>query len=275
MDPNRLTLAVATSLLTLAACKPAAETAAPPDPSQEAVAIVNGSSITRGLFDFSVKAATNGKAAADLTPEQRNELLDQLIRMELFAQQALKDKLDQDKETAATLAMTRTQVLQQATQRKYREGIKPTDIELRQEYEALSAAAPRTEYSARHILVQTKERAEQLIAQLNRGANFAQLAARESIDGSRSAGGLLDWFPPNAMVKPFADAVMTLKKGEITRAPVQTQFGYHIIKLEDTRERQIPPLEQVKDQVAQSVVAKKLKAYSDELMKTAKIERKL
>ena len=145
---------------------------------------------------------------------------------------------------------------------------------LKTEYDTQVAQMPRNEYRARHILVQTKEFADQILARLAKGEKFEALA-KDSLDSSRDKGGDLGWFGPQAMVKPFADAVMALKKGETTAKPVQTQFGFHIIRLDDVREVQPPPFEQVKPQLTQVVLAKKFRAYGDELAKAAKVEKKL
>jgi peptidyl-prolyl cis-trans isomerase C len=132
----------------------------------------------------------------------------------------------------------------------------------------------KTEYHARHILVATKEKAEQLIKKLKGGAKFEDVAKAESTDNSKTSGGDLGWFTATRMVKPFADAVKTLKKGETTPEPVQTQYGWHIIQLEETREVTPPPFDQVKAQVTKSVIQKKLVAYVEDMKKTAKIDKK-
>lgn len=265
------------SLAALAACqqagKDAAKTADKPDPAAEVVATVDGVALTRNTFDFYIKAAT-GKASADLAPEQRQEALDSLIRMQLVAAQAQKDGLDKEKDISAALDLSRLDVLQRALQQKYLKDKAPTEQELRAEYETQLAQMPRTEYRARHILVQTEEFANRLMERLKKGEKFERVA-RESLDSSKENGGDLGWFNPQSMVKPFADAVMTLKKGETTAKPVQTQYGWHIIRLEDTREVQPPPFDAVKGQLGQVVLAKKFKGYSDELLKTAKVEKKL
>jgi len=122
--------------------------------------------------------------------------------------------------------------------------------------------------------VATEQFAGKIVAELEKGAKFEDVAKRESMD-SKENGGDLGWFTPDRMVKPFADAVAALKPGEFTHAPVQTQFGWHIIKLEETREMAPPAYDSVKQRVEQMVQGKKFKAYVDELMKTAKVEKKL
>jgi peptidyl-prolyl cis-trans isomerase C len=123
-------------------------------------------------------------------------------------------------------------------------------------------------------LVPTKEKAEQLIKKLKGGAKFEDVAKAESTDNSKTSGGDLGWFTATRMVKPFADAVKALKKGETTPEPVQTQYGWHIIKLEETREVTPPPFEQVKAQVSKNLIQKKLVAYVEDMKKTAVIDKK-
>ena len=261
--------------LILAACqqKPAAPAAAA-DPSAAPVAIVDGKEISRGLFDFYVKAAS-GKEASTLTAEQRQEVLDALTRAYVINGQAVKDGLDKDKEIATQLDLVRMEILQRAVQSRYLKDKTPTEAELRAEYDTQVAQMSRSEYRASHILVQTEAFANELLAKIKAGAKFADVAKANSLDASKERGGDLGWFAPQSMVKPFADAVMGLKKGDVTSKPVQTQYGWHIIRLEDTRETQAPPFDQVKQQLVQVVLGKKFKAYSNELIKTAKIEKKL
>jgi peptidyl-prolyl cis-trans isomerase C len=133
----------------------------------------------------------------------------------------------------------------------------------------------KTEYHARHILVDSKEKAEAVIKKLKGGAKFEDVAKAESSDNSKNNGGDLGWFTLARMVKPFGDAVKGLKKGEITPEPVQTQFGWHVIQLEDTRDVTPPPFDQVKTQVTNGVIQKKLQAYVEDLKKNAKIEKKM
>lgn len=277
MKTIRIPLFFAAGLLLLAACEKgpsAAGSAADAKPEAEPVATVNGKPISRELFEFYVRAAS-GKKPEELTAEQRSAALDNLVRGELVAQQAEKDGLDKQPETAHALALSRLELLQQAARRKQLAGKTPTEQELRAEYETQVAALPGQEYRARHILVATEDYAKRLVEQLGQGGNFAELARRESMDGSKEQGGDLGWFTPDRMVKPFADAVAALKKGEYTRTPVQTQYGWHIIRLDDTREVAAPPYEEVKERLGQIVMQKKFKSWSDELLKTAKVEKKL
>lgn len=268
-----------TGLLVLAACKQATTEggearAGTKGAEGPAVATVNGQPIGQETFDFYVRTAT-GKPAAQLTSEQRELALDALVRAELIAQAAEKDGVARQPETASALQLARLEVLQQAARQKYLEGKTPTEQELRAEYEAQVAAMPSQEYKASHILVATEDYAKRIVEQLGKGANFADLARKESMDGSKERGGDLGWFTPDRMEKSFVTAVAALGKGEYTRTPVQTQFGWHVIRLDDKREVAAPPFDAVKDRLAQIVLQKKFKAYSDELLKSAKVEKKL
>lgn len=242
------------------------------NPADKPVAMVNGTPISRDMFEYFVKSTAN-KPSAELTADERNQALDNLIRGELVAQQAEKEGLQNTADINSALQLSHLEILEQAGAEHYLADKKPTDAELQAEYDQQVAAIPKTQYHARHILVATQEEAQQIITQLKHGAKFEDLAKKDSIDSSKDQGGDLGWFSSSSMVKPFADAVASLKKGEITPAPVQTQYGWHVIQLLDTRETQVPPLDQVKDRVSQLVESKKFHAYEDQLMKTAQIQK--
>ncbi len=159
--------------------------------------------------------------------------------------------------------------LADAAAQKYVKNNEPSDQELHAAYDA---ATDKTEYHASHILVPTKEKAVQLIKKIKGGAKFEDVAKAESTDNSKANGGDLGWFTTARMVKPFGDAVKALKKGEITPEPVQTQYGWHIIRLDDTRDA---PFDQLKPQLSSALMQKKFQAYIEELKKNAKIEKKL
>jgi peptidyl-prolyl cis-trans isomerase C len=269
---------VAAAGLMLTACAKGQQPAAPAatdTPAAAPVAIVNGTAIPRTDYDAFMKNILQGKPAADLTAEQKGQVLDELITMQLVSAQAVKDGLDKDPDVAANLAILRMRVLSDSESQKYLKDKEPTDAELHAEYDSAIGTMEKTEYHARHILVPTKEKAEQLIKKIKGGAKFEDVAKAESTDNSKTNGGDLGWFTTSRMVKPFGDAVKSLKKGEMTPEPVQTQYGWHIIQLEDTRDVAPPPFDQVKAQVQKGVVQKKLLAYVEELKKNAKIEKKM
>jgi peptidyl-prolyl cis-trans isomerase C len=264
---------VAAITLLLAACGKGQQAAAPPAAADKSatppVAVVNGTPISREAFDDYLKGLLRGKPPTDVTPDEKNQVLDQMINMQLIAAQAEKDGLDKDPDVATRLALLRTQIMADAAAQKYVKANEPSDQELHAAYDA---ATDKTEYHASHILVPTKEKAEQLIKKIKGGAKFEDVAKAESTDNSKANGGDLGWFTLARMVKPFGDAVKTLKKDEITQEPVQTQYGWHIIKLQDTRDA---PFDQMKSQLTNGIMQKKFADYIEGLKKTAKIEKKL
>jgi peptidyl-prolyl cis-trans isomerase C len=276
--PWALASTVATVAIMLSACGKGQQAAAPaPDTAASPpVATVNGTPITRTEFDaYTTSLQQSRQQQGDLTPEQKAQVLDEMITMQLVSAQGVKDGVEKDPEVAARLDMVRMRILAEAESQKYLKGKEPTDAELHAEYDTAIAAMDRTEYHARHILVASKEQADALIKKIKGGAKFEDVAKAESSDNSKTSGGDLGWFTLARMVKPFGDAVRGLKKGEMTQEPVQTQFGWHIIKLEDTREVTPPPFEQVKAQVSNGAIQKKLQAYVEELKNNAKIDKKL
>jgi peptidyl-prolyl cis-trans isomerase C len=270
--------AVTAIALAMTACgkgQQAAAPAAPEKPAIPPVATVDGTPITRAQYDTYMKSLLQGRPATELTTEQKGQVLDEMINMELLASQGVKDGVDKDPDVAARLDVLRMRVLADAESQKYLKGKEPTDEELHAEYDTAIAAMDKTEYHAKHILVATQAQAEAVIKKIKGGAKFEDVAKAESTDGSKNNGGDLGWFSLSRMAKPFAEAVKGLKKGEMTNVPVQTQFGWHVIKLEDTRETAPPPFEQVKQQVGNGVVQKKLQAYVETLKKAAKIDKTL
>jgi peptidyl-prolyl cis-trans isomerase C len=272
-------LAAASALL--AACTKA-PTGAAPDAganSSPAVATVDGTPITRAEYDLYVKnLLRNAKPGTTLTADQQNQALDDLIGLEVIADKAQKDGLQDDPDVKTQLALLRLRLLADAESQKYIKSQTPSDADLKAEYDQAVAKLDHTEYHARHILVATKEQAEQIIKKLKSGAKFEDLAKTQSTDsGSKNNGGDLGWFTTSRMVPPFANAVKELKKGEVSSEPVQTQYGWHVIQLEDTRDTQVPPFDspQVKQQLTDAVLRKKLQDYYGELKKTAKVERHL
>lgn len=269
MNHSRLALLLP-MLAGLAACQP--KTAAVNDNSPP-VATVNGAPISVNFYDFYIKGITGGKAPADLTAEQRGLALDNLIRAQLVAEQAVKEGVDKSGEAAYMLQLARLNVLEQAVQERYLKDRQPSEQELRAEYEAQLSAMPKTEYHARHILVATEPFAQKIIDRLDKGEKFDALAKAESMDSSKNNGGDLGWFTANRMVPEFAAAVMTLKPNEYTHKAVQTQYGWHVIQLLETREVTAPPFDQVRQRLVQVVQAKKFKQYTDELLRNAKVEK--
>jgi peptidyl-prolyl cis-trans isomerase C len=269
-------IALGAILALAAACSKPAATDKPVEaaatPAKPPVVTVNGKAISAELFEDYVKAVAQ-KASHELSPEDLEQIKENLVRIELIAQQAEKDGLTKEPEVANRLELARLNLIQQAAAQKYLKDRTPTDAELRAEYDSQLNSSSPVEYQARHILVSGEDVAQKVIQQLNSGADFGNLAKRLSIDKeSAKNGGDLGWFAPDRMIKSVSDAVALLKKGEYTKTPVQTQFGWHVIQLQNTRDRTPPPFDQVKEQIKQIVLQKKFKVYSDDMIKTAKIE---
>jgi peptidyl-prolyl cis-trans isomerase C len=236
--------------------------------------VVNGTPISRDVYDLYVKTRHQGKTAGDLTAEEQGEALDELIKMYVGAQEADKQKLGEG-EPNARLELVGKSARAELLFKKFTEGAEPTDAELKAEYDARIAEAPKEEFHARHILVDDEAKAKELIAQLDKGGNFEQLAKDNSKDGSATEGGDLGWFNANQMVKPFSDAVQQLETGKYTATPVKSEFGWHVIRLEEKRATTPPPFDTVKTQLGPLVNQKKFEAHLDELVKTAKVEKSL
>jgi peptidyl-prolyl cis-trans isomerase C len=273
---SALLLGAALALGTTACTKPADDAAKPGSaaatPAAATVVTVNGTKINQTMLDTFLQAMS-GKPPAEATPEQREAVLDQLVAMTLAAQAAEKDSLDKRPEVKARIDLLRTQVLAEAASEKYAEAHPVSDDEVKAEYDEQVARMPK-EYKARHILVESEDAAKAIIQELEAGGDFAKIAKAQSKDpGSAPNGGDLGWFPGQTMVKPFSDALATMEKGTVSKAPVQTQYGWHVIQLEDSRAPEVPAFEDVKEQVKMLTQRKKLQAYLEELRKTAKIQK--
>lgn len=266
-------LAVTGILAALAACQPKGASSTSATDTSPTLATVNGTVITQNFFDFYIKAIA-GKPSSALTPDQQSQALDNLIRAELVAQQAEKDGVDKKSDTVNQLELTRLNVLQQAVAESYLKDKRPSEQDLHAEYETQVAALPKLEYHARHILVATEPFAQQVVQRLEKGDKFEDVAKKESMDSSKDNGGDLGWFTPDRMVKQFAEAVVELKPGDYTHKPVQTQYGWHVIQLVETRPLSPPPYDQVKQRLDQMIEAKKFKTFTDDLVSKAKIDRK-
>jgi len=261
-------LLAALAVATLAACAQKAGTDA-----KDNVAMVDGHPISRNTYLEYAKSVAS-KPAADLTAEQRDVLLKNLIRAEVIAAAAEADGTAALNETRAAIDLSRLQILQKAGSQSYLKDRRPSEEELRAEYDIQITQLGKTEYRASQILVPTEDAAKQIIVQLKAGANFAQLAKAQSIDsGSRDKGGDLDWF--TATEGPLVDVIKGLKKGETTAEPVKTQYGYHVLRLVDTRDV-VPPLyDKVKERLVQIVEQKKWTAHVDALVAKAKVTKSL
>lgn len=232
------------------------------------LATVNGKTITQQDYDNFVKENPKG-AKAD-----QKQVLNELITRELVYQDALKKGLDKDKEVLAKLEAVRQNLILGAALEKAMTSPAITDAELKKIYDARVAEFKVQEYKARHILVKTKEEAEKVITELDMGGDFAELAKKKSTGPTGKNGGDLGWFAPQQMVPEFGQAVSQMKKGEYTKSPVQTKFGWHVIKLEDTRSAKPPTFEEVKPQLKKVAEQKRANDYLQSLKAKADIKIK-
>lgn len=266
---SRILLASAVSLLILGACNSkTGNTLA----SGDIAATVNGTPISK----FSVDQIVGQRSAMGQpdSPETRKAIINQLAMQMLVSEEAIKKNLDKTPEVADQINLTRQSILTSAFVEDYTKNHPVSDDMLKAEYDKVKAQMSGTEYRARHILVDKEADAKSIIAKLKKNPKlFDSLAKQYSKDpGSKDKGGELGWFDPRGMVPEFGAAVAKLAKGKFTLEPVATQFGFHVIQLEDTRTKQAPTFEQVKPQLAKKVQEQNLKKLVDDMMAKAKIE---
>ncbi|HWU83382.1 MAG TPA: peptidylprolyl isomerase [Methylophilaceae bacterium] len=238
--------------------------------ADNAVATVNGKPIKQSIYDYIVKDATaRGQKVDD---NVREIIVNKLISSELVYQEAQRVGLDKQPDFQAKEELARRELLVNAYLQDYVKKNPISEADTKAAYEQYKKELGDKEYSARHILVATEAEAKDLIAQLSKGADFAKLAKEKSKDpGSKEKGGDLGWFSLGGMVKPFSDAVAKLQKGGISTEPVQTQFGWHVIKLEDTRTTQAPAYDKVKDGLQKQLQQRQLEKLLTDLRAKAKI----
>lgn len=238
------------------------------------VAVVNGKGVPKARVDALVKQATRG-GQQPVTPELQTRARDEVVMREIFAQEAEKRGIAASASYKEQMDLLRQSVLIRELFEDYKKKNPATEADAKAEYEKVKAAQSGTEYRARHILVEDEALAKKLIADIKAGAKFEDIAKKESKDpGSGENGGDLDFAKPDNYVPEFSAAMTKLQKGQMTETPVKTQFGYHIIKLEDSREAQFPAFDEVKPQLMQRVEQVKLQAYQDSLKKSAKTDYK-
>ncbi len=263
------------SFLALAACTPKEgdkSVAVPGTDASKPAATVNGTVITQKQVD----AIMTQQAARGLpdTPETRKSVLDNLTLQLIVAQEASKKGLDKKAETMDQIEMSKQAILADSFIQDYIKTNPVTDAMLAAEYDKIKSQASGNQYKARHILVEKEDEAKDIIAKLKKDVKaFEGLAKAKSKDpGSKDKGGDLGWFDPRGMVPEFGAAVAKLEKNKFTEEPVKSQFGYHVILLEDTRENPVPTLEQVKPNLSQRVQQQNVKKLLDDLKAKAKIE---
>jgi peptidyl-prolyl cis-trans isomerase C len=234
------------------------------------IATVNGKPISQAKLELLVhERVAQGQQDS---PELRSYLKQELINREVLQQESVKRGLDKNEQVMLQLDMVRQGVLVAAVQQDYLHKNQPNEAALKSEYERIKAQQGDKEYRARHILVKTEEEAKDALAQLAKGVKFETIASEKSLDtGSKANGGDLNWAPPGRYVKPFAEALTKLKKGETTKTPVQTQFGWHVIQLQDERPLKVPSFEEAKKQLVQMMSQQSLQKLVADLRSKAKI----
>jgi peptidyl-prolyl cis-trans isomerase C len=235
------------------------------------VAIVNGKPVPTSRVDaLSQQVAAQGKP---VTPEMAAQIKEEVINREVFMQEAQKRGIDATDDYKVQFELARQAILIRALFADYQKKNPVTDADVKAEYDKFVASNGGKEYRASHILVETEDEAKKLIADIKKGSKFADIAKKSSKDpGSGANGGDLDWANAGSYVKEFSDAMTKLEKGKMTDVAVKSQFGYHIIRLDDVRQAQLPPMEQVKPQISQQLVQQKLGAFQKEMRDKAKIE---
>jgi len=249
----------------------AAFSVAPAVLAADSVATVNGKPIKQSIYDVISKDITaNGQKIDDNT---KSAIINELISSELIYQEAQKQGLDKQPDFVVREELARRKLLTSAYLQDYVKKNPVSDADTKAAYEQYKKAYGDKEYSARHILVKTEAEAKDIIAQLNKGGDFAKIAKEKSIDpGSKDKGGDLGWFSPASMVKPFSDVAVNLQKGATSANPVQTQFGWHVIRLVDIRPAQPLPYEKLKDGIQKNLQQRNLEKMMADLRSKAKIE---
>lgn len=241
--------------------------------SAQNIATVNGKPVPKSRVDTLLQQAT--RAGQNVTPELQAQARDQVVLREIFTQEAEKRGLAATPEYRAQMELARQAIL---IRQLFDDNIKKhpvTDAAAQAEYDKVKAQSAGTEYRARHILVEKEEDAKALIAQIKGGAKFEDLAKKNSKDtGSAENGGDLDFAKADSYVPEFGQALAQLKKGEMTETPVKTQFGWHVIRLEDTRDAAFPSFDEVKPQIRQRLEQVQMQQFQQEMRAKAKTDYK-
>lgn len=269
LKKSRILIIGAASVLALAACD--SKDAIKASPTKEPVAAtVNGVAIPESTVELMVRERT-AQGQPD-SPELRKAIIENLAMQQMVSAEAVKKGIDKQPETKRQLELVRQSILANAFVADYIKNTPVTDEMLKAEYDKVAAQSG--EFKARHILVKEEAEAKDIIAKLKADVNaFSDLAKEKSLDpGSKVNGGDLGWFDPRSMVPEFGAAVASLEKGKFTEVPVKTQFGYHVIILDDSKKAEAPPFETVKEQLKQQVQRKNLTKMFEDMKAKAKIE---
>ena len=235
------------------------------------LAVVNGKPVPSSRVE-ALKQQVE-RSGRPVTPEILAQIKEELIAREIFMQEARKRGLDASEDYKAQLELARQSLLIRELFANFQKKNPVTDAEIKAEYDKFVAANGGKEYRARHILVEKEEEAKALIPELKKGGKFEELAKKASNDpGSGANGGDLDWANAASYVPEFSNAMVKLDKGQMTDAPVKSQFGFHIIRVDDVREAQLPKLDEVKPQITQQLTQSKLGKFQEDLRAKAKVQ---
>ena len=239
--------------------------------SAQNLAIVNGKAIPKERAE-ALKQQVE-RSGRPVTPEMEGQIKEEVIAREIFMQEAQKRGLEASPDYKAQMELARQTILIRELFLNQQKKDPVTDAEIKAEYDKFVAANSGKEFKASHILVEKEEEAKAIIASLKKGGKFEEIAKKQSKDpGSGAKGGDLDWASPSSYVPEFTEAMVKLEKGKMTQVPVKSQFGWHIIRLDDVREAQLPKLEEVKPQISQQLQQMKVTKFQDELRAKAKVE---
>jgi peptidyl-prolyl cis-trans isomerase C len=237
------------------------------------VAIVNGKPVPTSRVEALTQQVAAQGQGRPVTRELLAQIKEEIINREVFMQEAQKRGIDATDDYKVQFELARQAILIRALFADFQKKNPVTDADVKAEYDKFAAANGGKEFRASHILVEGEDEAKKLIADIKKGGNFGDIAKKSSKDpGSGANGGDLDWASANSYVKEFSDAMTKLDKGKMTDAPVKSQFGFHIIRLDDVRQAQLPPLEQIKPQISQQLTQQKLAAFQKEMRDKAKVE---
>lgn len=236
------------------------------------IAIVNGKAVPKARAETLLQQVT--KNGQPRTPEMEKQVKDEVVRREILMQEAERRGIPASLDFKAQMELARQAIMVRELQQAYLKSAPVSDADAQAEYDKVKAQQGGPEYRARHILVETEAEAVDLIKQLNGGAKFEDLAAKSKDPGSAARGGDLDWANANAYVPEFSQAMTALKKGEMTQNPVKSQFGYHVIRLDDTRESQFPAFADVKPQVVERLKQMRWAEFQKKLFDSAKTDYK-
>jgi len=234
------------------------------------IATVNGVAIPKNRVD-AVVHAQEAQGQKD-TPELRSAIRDRLITLEVLAQEAERKGLAKNADNVAQIALARTNIMVQAFRNDYLKNHPVSDAALKAEFEKIKTQMGDKEYKASHILVDNETEAKEIIEKLNKGEKFADLAKVSKDPGSKDHGGDLDWNLPGGFVKPFSDAMVKLEKGKYTETPVQSQFGWHVIRLDDIRPAKFPDYDEAKPKLEQRMQEAMFEKAVADLRAKAKVE---